>query len=267
MCVRSDIISTTTTATTANWRPLFAPSPSPTSTKLGSSQVPLQLPSPASSPLKPRPRPKPASATVGQGLSLSSCRNGLLPLASRNTASSVDRGFEESFSSVEENSDIEVLSNHDEEMDQGMFEEDADQDQSEEEDESEAESELSGRGRMRATRYLDVSAKESRGVKTSNAQFSRPGETGGGRWTGAMQGLLSFRKRPNSREMLEPGKWSFSNDGVARLPATNREVGDIHFSPAYSVIPGASKPLARAHQLSTDDLSTVAMRLRSRIPF
>ncbi|KAG9090718.1 hypothetical protein FRC06_000912, partial [Ceratobasidium sp. 370] len=53
-------------------------------------------------------------------------------------------------------------------------------------------------------------------------------------WRGATQGLLLIRRRPNSTELVPPGKWSFSKDGSTRQPIVDREIGDVHFSPGFA---------------------------------
>ncbi|KAG8701231.1 hypothetical protein FRC09_005490 [Ceratobasidium sp. 395] len=105
---------------------------------------------------------------------------------------------------------------------------------------SDTSSEIGDDGRMRGPVYLDLAAKADRFstkpyVQASKSNQSRKteneGETG---WTGASQGVLSFRKRPHSQETIPPGKWSFSGDGATRQPTKDRAVGDIHFSPGFS---------------------------------
>ncbi|KAG9073936.1 hypothetical protein FS749_014550 [Ceratobasidium sp. UAMH 11750] len=123
-----------------------------------------------------------------------------------------------------ETSKVEVLSNSDEELDEGSLED---------ESESDEESELGGSGRMRASRYLDCYAEEARSTKP-NTQFQRAAVEGEDRWMGPKDGLLSFRKRLNTQEVLPQGKWTFSNKAISKQPLKDREVGDIHFSLRYA---------------------------------
>ncbi|KAG8786179.1 hypothetical protein FRC12_016844 [Ceratobasidium sp. 428] len=234
--VRHEHSPSISAADTRTRRPLFAPSRSPTPSKRGSSQVPLQLPSPAPSPLKPQSRPKPTSNTLDRPRSPSTNRNSYTSSIStsniRASATYPARRPEDIFSNSAD-SEVEVLSASDEDEDdepygnttRGYLSEDLSEDESE--DLEDDESELGESGRMRASRYIDCSARET----STRVQHSMDG---GGRWTGATQGLLSFRKRPNSQEVLLPGKWTFSNDGVARQSLKDREAGDIHFSPAFA---------------------------------
>ncbi|KAG8696736.1 hypothetical protein FRC08_006968, partial [Ceratobasidium sp. 394] len=154
---RSSILGTATTATK---KPLFAPTRSPTPIKRGSSQVPLQLPSLTPSPLKPQPKLQPTSATSEKVVPSNSARRVLSPSVSPDPE-------EES-----ETSEVEVLSNSDEELDEGSLED---------ESESDEESELGGSGRMRASRYLDCYAEEARSTKP-NTQFQRAAVEGEDRW-------------------------------------------------------------------------------------
>ncbi|KAG8715934.1 hypothetical protein FRC09_016170 [Ceratobasidium sp. 395] len=108
-------------------------------------------------------------------------------------------------------------------------------------EESEVESELSGNVRMRASRYIDCEAREqctnwhiNRETKRKKVNAKDETYGVGDRWLGGVQGPMIFRRRPNKTEITAPARWSFSNDGAARQPLKDREVGDIHFSPAYS---------------------------------
>ncbi|KAG8706801.1 hypothetical protein FRC08_000853 [Ceratobasidium sp. 394] len=153
----SDTVGTPRTTKNDGWR-VFAPSSSPTSTKRGSSQVSLQLPSPAPSPPKPQPKPKSVSTTAGQTTSTRNGRSAPVP----------------------EYSDVEVLSSADDEdgydrmWDEDQPNADANEDESEDKSEcqSETESELSGNVRMRASKYLDISAQETRGIEAYWTEYT-----------------------------------------------------------------------------------------------
>ncbi|KAG8791824.1 hypothetical protein FRC12_008062 [Ceratobasidium sp. 428] len=101
-------------------------------------------------------------------------------------------------------------------------------------EESEVESELSGNVRMRASRYIDCEAREGRETKQKTAKAKDKIYSVGDRWLGGAQGPMIFRRRPNKTEITAPATWSFSNDSAAWQLLKDREIGDIHFSPAYS---------------------------------
>ncbi|KAG8782793.1 hypothetical protein FRC12_020403 [Ceratobasidium sp. 428] len=233
--------------------------------KHGTSQVELPLPTPTPSPpirVRPRPRQPPAPSSshsppprvsrdfqtsgppsdhsrerLGTAKSISGNESQLSRSRHGRVASSLgDRSrytVEDGMSADEDSDGVEVIEEDEEDCpDDGTMEDD------ESEEDSEDESDLSGSGRMRASIYVDCSARE---VKGGRSKYPAPAANPGGqdmRWTGASQGVLTFRKRPNTQGLVIPGRWTFSKDGVLRQLAQNREIGDIHFSPAYSGEPG-----------------------------
>ncbi|KAG8696809.1 hypothetical protein FRC09_008247, partial [Ceratobasidium sp. 395] len=106
--------------------------------------------------------------------------------------------------------------------------------ESQSDEESEVKSELSGQVRMPVSRYIDYEAREARETKPKHTRVDESIYSVGDQWRGGAQGTMSFRRRPNAAGEIAPGKWSFSNDGAARQTLKGREVGDIHFSPAFS---------------------------------
>ncbi|KAG8717686.1 hypothetical protein FRC09_013895 [Ceratobasidium sp. 395] len=262
----SDVISIA--STTADERPLFLPTHSPAPSKSGSSRVPLQLATPDPSPIKLEPKyraPQMASSQVDHSIHTTrkdssspslfqAVRPNIVqrhPKPASTTASNNEQHYTSGRSSNSSHeyksykATTDSASDVEDEFDEDQSDEDEaegyqnedhggpdDGDESGDESDSD-ESDFDTRGRMRASRYIDNEAQESRATKRS-APVQHIVSDGSSRWTGGLQGLLSFRKRPNSAEVMPPGKWSFSNDGAARQPLRDREVGDIHFSPAYS---------------------------------
>ncbi|KAG8717596.1 hypothetical protein FRC08_007121 [Ceratobasidium sp. 394] len=177
--------------TSASERPEFAPvRQSPTPTKR--SRVPSQLPTPNPSPLKlesgyPAPGVRtpvaPSIVSSTPSSKISSQPSAPSPVAPRTaTRRSIRR---EKASDVIETSDTETIYSDGEDSDEDAFEEGegelCSEDQSEEE--SEVESELNGDGRMRASRYIDDEARESR---DTNRNKTRPRDNTNGvgvRWT------------------------------------------------------------------------------------
>ncbi|KAG8679773.1 hypothetical protein FRC09_018737, partial [Ceratobasidium sp. 395] len=149
-------------------------------------------------------------------------------------------------SAINESVDIGPTSSDEEDMDAALHKKQGFDNESEIEDydevnsesqsdeESEAASELSGKFRVPASRYIDCEAREARETKPKHVQADESLYSVGDQWRGGTQGTMSFRRRPNTAGEIVPGKWSFSNDGAARQPLKGREVGDIHFSPAFS---------------------------------
>ncbi|KAG8685508.1 hypothetical protein FRC09_014698, partial [Ceratobasidium sp. 395] len=202
---------------TSSKRPLlFAPTRCSTPAKRGSSQVPLQLLSPSPSPLKSKPKLKPTPRISESYTQQDSTRRNSLPIATssipRHLARHADRSFDERYA---EDSEVEVLGDPDGEATSFLHDVHNYQD-----DESDVESEFnvppSDRGRMRDSRYLDCSAEEKR-------ETSHPTLLGDSKWTGPTQGVLSFRKRPNSQDVPASGRWTFSNDGIGRQSIKDRE--------------------------------------------
>ncbi|KAG8717499.1 hypothetical protein FRC09_014163, partial [Ceratobasidium sp. 395] len=195
---------------------LFEPTRCSTPSKRGSSQVPLQLLSPSPSPLKSKPKLKPAPRILESYTQQDSTRRNSLPIATssapRHSARHANRSFDERYA---EDSEVEVLGDPDEEatnyLPNGHDYEDGESDA-----ESEFNAALSESGRMRDSQYLDCSAEEKR-------ETSHPTLLGESKWTGSTQGVLSFRKRPNSQDIPASGRWTFSNDGIGRQPIKDRE--------------------------------------------
>ncbi|KAG8768419.1 hypothetical protein FRC12_005574 [Ceratobasidium sp. 428] len=242
---------------------------SPSPSKSGPSRVPLQLATPDPSPIKLEPKYRTPQMAPSQADPIHTARNdssspSLFQAVRPNTigrhpgpASTTTNSNEQQYTSAGRSSKCSCeYKSHETTVttDASDVEDDSDGDQSDEDeaegyqsedhrrpgdgdesgDESESdESDFGTGGRMRTSRYIDNEAQESRATKRS-APVQPIVSDVSSRWTGSSQGLLSFRKRPNSAEVMPPGKWSFSNDGAARQPLRDREVGDIHFSPAYS---------------------------------
>jgi len=90
--------------------------------------------------------------------------------------------------------------------------------------------------------FIDDSAKESkkpkRKMKSKVVSITLDvlkGDQGAeGFWNGKAKGPIKFRKTPKGHEALGPGIWSYSRDGVERQNLSDRAIGDIHFSPAFS---------------------------------
>ncbi|KAG9076944.1 hypothetical protein FRC06_009200 [Ceratobasidium sp. 370] len=253
----SDILSISSTTTKSPpTQPLFAPSRSPTPAKPGSSQVSLQLrstplstpsplfapptppapstppglPAPSSSP-EHRSRPQPAGPSSRQ---VTSRPKGPSPsgyLTHQSNAHPKPSDNRSDVQGQESNDNLDedfeaVYSDASEGQDGGYGSG----------EESKPESELSDSGRMRTPMHVSILRevrKEPRSGEASAQAQSRtsPNTT---EWSGGQQGVLHFRKRPNSQELIMSGKWTFSRDGVSRQPLMDRRVGNIHFSPGFS---------------------------------
>ncbi|QRV96138.1 hypothetical protein RhiJN_24156 [Ceratobasidium sp. AG-Ba] len=165
-----------------------------------------------------------------------------------------DNEMEEGWGSEDDEAPVEEMRTGEEygdrRLDEGMSEEEGSEDEGADGNEvvSDGESELSDRGRMRdpVIEELEAAVKRYDRARIASGKNKKKGadlvdkfassnektKSLDEKWSGPSQGLISFRKRPSDQESIAPGKWSYATDGVARQNLKDREVGDLHFSPA-----------------------------------
>ncbi|KAG8688847.1 hypothetical protein FRC11_004666, partial [Ceratobasidium sp. 423] len=255
----SDVLDLTSPSSQAASLPLFRPSSSPTPIKRGSSKVSLPLPN--SSPcarLREKSTPlssKGSTGSTASNLSFHSAQSetelSSQPLHRPKPSVKHTNPAPSTLSSSEESDEEE--SDDDQDLEGFIVPDSPKSDREDltnselrtreepEESEDDSDNEAPPIRRSGSCRFIDDSAgvsksrrKAKSGTNGGKTKQSGAGVDNHGPWTGEKSGPILFRKRPRKVSMLAPATWSYSGDGVTRKPVGTREVGDIHFSPAYS---------------------------------